>query len=122
MSIKCYVSEHKTLYFLTLLFTFVSAVSRHPPISISCVSIKALPFPFVVVVIPVYSLSVSEFDGFIDPFLFVDFEIIQAGGRTQRFALCLFLLPLESVKLKLKYSSYLGTHQSSSSWLQAQRS
>lgn len=115
MSIKCYVSEHKTL---TLLFTFVSAVSRHPPISISCVSIKALPFPFVVVVVPVYSLSVSEFDGFIDPFLFVDFEIIQADGRTQRFALCLFLLPLESVKLK--YSSYLGTHQSSSSWLQAQ--
>lgn len=50
-------------------------------------SIKALPFPFVVVVIPVYSLSVSEFDGFIDPFLFVDFEIIQADGRTQRFAL-----------------------------------
>lgn len=73
-------------------------------------SIKALPFPFVVVVIPVYFLSVSEFDGFIDPFLFVDFEIIQADGRTQRFALCLFLLPLGSVKLKLKYSRAPTNH------------
>lgn len=79
------VSEHKNSL-LPYLVVYI-CLSRHPPISISCVSIKALPFPFVVVVIPVYSLSVSEFDGFIDPFLFVDFEIIQADGRTQRFAL-----------------------------------
>lgn len=71
-------------------------MSRHPPTSISCVSIKALPLPFVVVDIPVYSLPVSEFNGFSCPFLFMDFETIQVDSRTQRFALCLFLLPLDS--------------------------